>query len=96
LLDNLGPMLLLFVVAVIGKGLGSFLPVVKRLRLPSALAFSLALMPRAEITLLVMQRGLDLGVLSQDAYGVVVGVVVLTMVGVPLVLRLMMPTAATT
>jgi Kef-type K+ transport system membrane component KefB len=96
LMENLGPVLLLLAVAVLSKGLGSFLPVVKRLRFQSALAFAIALVPRAEISLLVMQQGLDLGVVSQSAFGVVVAVVVLTMVGVPLTLRLVMPTATKT
>lgn len=87
LLENVGPVLLLFAAAVVGKGLGSFLPVMNRLRPQSALAFAIALVPRSEITLLVMQRGLNLGVVSQSAFGVVVAVVALTMVGVPLTLR---------
>ena len=43
-----------------------------------------------------MQRGLDLGVVSQDAFAVVVAVVILTMRTVPLALRLLLPNAATT
>lgn len=91
LFGNLGPVLLLFAAAVVGKGLGSFLPVRNRLRPSSALAFAIALVPRSEITLLVMQRGLDLGIVSQEAFGVVVAVVALTMVAVPLALRLILP-----
>ena len=91
LFDNLGPVLLLLVAAVVGKGLGSFLPVMNRLRPGSALAFAIALVPRSEITLLVMERGLNLGVVSQQAFGVVVAVVALMMVGVPLALRAMLP-----
>jgi len=55
LLDNLSPTLLLFVATVIGKGLGSFIPVIRRLRFRSALAFAAALVPHAESTLLMMQ-----------------------------------------
>jgi len=83
--------LLLPAAAVAGKGLGSFLPVRNRLRPRRTLVFAIALVPRSEITLLVMQRGLDLGVVSQDAFGGVVAVVTLTMVGVPLALRAMLP-----
>ena len=43
-----------------------------------------------------MQRGLDLGVVSQDAFAVVVAVVILTMGTVPLALRLLLPNVATT
>ncbi|MFB6273672.1 MAG: cation:proton antiporter [Salinibacter sp.] len=95
LVDNLGPVLLLFVVAVVSKGLGAFLPVMNRLRPQSALVFAIALIPRSEITLLIMKRGFDLGVVSQQAFGVVVAVVVLTMVGAPLALPLLSANVAT-
>ncbi|PSQ68367.1 MAG: cation:proton antiporter [Bacteroidetes bacterium QH_1_61_8] len=96
LLGNLGAVFLLFAAAVVGKGLGSFMPVMNRLRSSSALTFAVALIPRSEIPLLVMQRGLDLGVVSQDAFAVVVAVVILTMGTVPLALRLLLPNVATT
>jgi Kef-type K+ transport system membrane component KefB len=92
LLGNLGPVLLLFAAVVVGKELGSFLPVMNRLRPGSALVFAIDLIPRSEITLLVMQRGLDLRAISQNAFGVVVAVVALTMVGVPLALQAMLGT----
>ena len=38
-----------------------------------------------------MQRGLDLGIVSQNAFAVVVAVVMLTMVGVPLTLQRVLP-----
>ncbi len=87
---------MLFAAAVVGKGLGSFMPVMNRLRPSSALTFAVALIPRSEITLLVMQRGLDLGVVSPDAFAVVVAVVILTMGTVPLALRLLLPPVTTT
>ncbi len=96
LFGNLGAVLLLFAAAVVGKGLGSFMPVMNRLRPSSALTFAVALVPRSEITLLVMQRGLDLGVVSPDAFAVVVAVVILTMGTVPLALRLLLPPVTTT
>nr|WP_260169327.1 cation:proton antiporter [Salinibacter ruber] len=96
LFGNLGAVLLLFAAAVVGKGLGSFMPVMNRLRPSSALTFAVALVPRSEITLLVMQRGLDLGVVSPDVFAVVVAVVILTMGTVPLALRLLLPPVTTT
>lgn len=96
LFGNLGAVLLLFAAAVVGKGLGSFMPVMNRLRPSRALTFAVALVPRSEITLLVMQRGLDLGVVSPDAFAVVVAVVILTMGTVPLALRLLLPPVTTT
>lgn len=86
----LGPILVLLIAAVLGKGLGSYLPVSRRLRPASALVFAVALIPRSEITMIVMQRGLELGVVSQQLFGVVVTVAALTMVGVPLTLRLLL------
>jgi len=83
--------LILFVAAVLGKGLGSFLPVAQELRPVSALVFAVALIPRSEITLIVMERGLDLRVVSQEMFGVVGAVAALTMVGVPLTLRGLLP-----
>jgi tetrahydromethanopterin S-methyltransferase subunit F len=38
-----------------------------------------------------MERGLDLGVVSPETFGIVVAVVALTMVGVPLALRGLLP-----
>lgn len=90
LAGSIGPALILLLAAVLGKGLGAFLPAVARLRPASAGVLAVALIPRSEITLIVMQRGLDLGVVSPEAFGVVVAVVALTMVGVPLALRLLL------
>jgi Kef-type K+ transport system membrane component KefB len=93
--NNSGAVLILLGAAVLGKGLGSFLPVASRLRPASAGLFALALLPRSEITLIIMQRGLDLGVVSEQAFGIVVAIVVLTMVGVPLALRLLLRARST-
>jgi tetrahydromethanopterin S-methyltransferase subunit F len=38
-----------------------------------------------------VERGLDLGIVSQETFGIVVAVVALTMVGVPLALRMLLP-----
>lgn len=90
LVGNAGAALILLAAAVLGKGLGSFVPAAARMRPASAGALAVALLPRSEITLIVMQRGLDLGVVSQEVFGVVVAVVALTMAGVPLALRILL------
>ncbi|MEF8940170.1 MAG: cation:proton antiporter [Salinivenus sp.] len=86
-----GPaVLLLLAAAVVGKGLGSFVPALRSLAPPEAAVFAVSLIPRSEITLLVIQRGLDLGVVSPAVFGPVVAVVAITMVGVPLTLLLLL------
>ena len=62
----------------------------------SAGLLALSLLPRSEITLVIMQRGLDLGAVSRNAFTSVVLVVVATMVGVPLLLLLLLPDGPTT
>lgn len=57
----LGPALVLLAAAVLGKGLGVLLPALALTRSSGALLLSLSLVPRAEIMLIIMQRGLDLG-----------------------------------
>jgi Kef-type K+ transport system membrane component KefB len=81
---------LLLAAAVVGKGLGSFVPALRSLAPTEAAVFAVSLIPRSEITLLVMQRGLDLGVVSPAVFGPVVAVVAATMVGVPLALQLLL------
>ncbi len=83
---TLVPALILLGAAVIGKGVGSFIPACARMRLPQAGLLSVSLLPRSEMTLVIMQRGLDVGAVSRNAFTSVVLVVVATMVGVPLVL----------
>ncbi|PQJ35292.1 hypothetical protein BSZ35_12385 [Salinibacter sp. 10B] len=86
---TLGPALVLLVAAVIGKGIGSFVPAQLTMPPQSAGLLAVSLLPRSEITLVIMQRGLDLGAVSRDAFTSVVLVVVTTMVGVPLLLLLL-------
>jgi len=87
LVEGAVPFVVLLTVAVAGKGLGSFLPASTLMKPSSAGILAVALIPRSEITLIVMERGLDLGVVSQETFGVVVAVVAATMAGVPLALR---------
>lgn len=80
-----GPALILLVAAVVGKGLGSAIPAWSRMSMSNAGLLAVSLIPRSEITLVIMQRGLDLGAVSADTFTTVVLVVVATMIGGPLV-----------
>lgn len=86
---TLVPALLLLGAALVGKGAGSFLPACTRMPLPSAGLLSISLLPRSEITLVIMKRGLELGAVSQASFTAMVLVVIATMVGVPLLLLLL-------
>ena len=67
--------------AVVGKGHGSFIPALRALAPTEAAVFAVSLIRRSEITLLAIQRGLDLGTASPAIFDPVVAVVVATMVG---------------
>jgi Kef-type K+ transport system membrane component KefB len=57
----LGPFLVLLGVAIVGKVMGALLPGLLFASSTGALLLGLSLVPRAEIMLIIMQRGLDLG-----------------------------------
>jgi len=80
---------LLLLAAVAGKLLGAALPAYTILGPTGALALGVSLIPRAEIALIIMQRGLELGpwAVSPAAFAAVVLVSAVTVVGVPLLLR---------
>jgi len=82
----LGPACILFIAAVLGKGLSSFVSAYATMPGESAALLAVSLVPRSEITLVVMERGLDLGALSRTTFTSVVLVVVATMIGAPLLL----------
>jgi len=94
LAPTLGPALILLVAAVVGKGVGSFIPARTTMTAQSAGLLAISLLPRSEITLVIMQRGLDLGAVSANAFTSMVLVVVATMVGVPLLLLFLLPTGS--
>jgi len=72
---------LLLGAAVVGKGLGSFLPALRILVPTEATVLAVSLLPRSESTLLVLQRGLALNAVPASVFGPVVAVVIVTMVG---------------
>lgn len=92
---TLGPALvpagILLAAAVVSKGLGSYVPARATMPASSAGLLAVSLLPRSEITLVVIERGLELGVVPAQAFTWMVLVVVATMVGIPLVLRVVLP-----
>jgi len=84
-----GSVLILFIVAVVGKVLGASLPAMAVVGSSSAFVLGLSLVPRAEIALVIMQRGLELGdwAVSPDVFAQVVLVSAATVLFVPIVLR---------
>ncbi|PQJ36458.1 hypothetical protein BSZ35_12025 [Salinibacter sp. 10B] len=89
-LTAVGPgVLLLLIAAVIGKVGGAYLPARPLLGSSSALVLGLSLVPRAEIALVVMQRGLELGnwAVPPSLFAQVVMISAITVVAIPLVLR---------
>lgn len=84
-----GGVLLLLLAAVVGKVVGTYLPAWPLLGSSGALVLGLSLVPRAEIALVIMQRGLELGewAVPPDVFAQVVLVSALTVLVVPIVLR---------
>jgi len=79
----------LLLVAVLGKILGASLPAMTVVGSSSAFVLGLSLVPRAEIALIIVQRGLELGdwAVSPTVFAQVVLVSAATVLLVPLVLR---------
>jgi Kef-type K+ transport system membrane component KefB len=80
---------LLFLTAVVGKAVG--LPVALR-RMPAldAILLIVSLIPRSELALIIVDRGRALGFIPESVFLAVVLVVVATMIGVPLLLRILL------
>lgn len=85
----MGPALVLLAAAVLGKGLGVLLPALALTSSSGALLLSLSLVPRAEIMLIIMQRGLDLGrwAVPPELFAQMVLVSAATTLLVPLLVR---------
>jgi len=84
-----GSFLVLLAAAVIGKVLGAYGPALPVLGSSWAFALGLSLIPRAEIALVIVQRGLELGAwaVPQVVFANVVLISALTVLGTPFVLR---------
>ncbi|MEM6428609.1 MAG: cation:proton antiporter [Deinococcota bacterium] len=90
--------LVLLIVAVAGKMLGTLVPFmreqfkaqrgIKRWRISrSGVILGLSMVPRAEIALIVMQQGLSLGIVSSGLFAGIVVVSAVTCVAAPMVLK---------
>ncbi len=87
-----GGVVLLLAAAVLGKVIGAYVPAVPILGSTGALVLGLSLVPRAEIALVIMQRGLELGAwaVPPTVFAQVVLISAVTVLIMPLVLRPML------
>jgi len=92
--DNVGAVmgigLILFVAAVVGKLLGTGLPALTSTGVPVATLLGISMIPRAEITMIIMERGMALGdwAVTQKIFSGMVIVSALTCILAPIVIRL--------
>ena len=82
----------LLVVAIIGKLVGTGGPAMLTTGCPGSLLLSISMVPRAEIALVIMQRGLNLGewAVPGDVFSGMVVVVAVTAVISPMILRVLL------
>jgi Kef-type K+ transport system membrane component KefB len=88
---------IILIAAVAGKVIGTLIPFMrecwqrthrKPLRLSrSGLIIGLSMVPRAEIALIVMQQGLQLGIVPSDLFAAIVVVSAITCIAAPMILR---------
>ena len=85
----LAPAVVLILVAVIGKIVGTSGPALASMGVASALLLGIGMVPRAEIALIIMQRGLALGswAVPPDVFANMVVMAAVTAVFAPMVLR---------
>jgi Kef-type K+ transport system membrane component KefB len=89
LISAVGIGLVLLVAAVLGKVIGTIAPAVWRTSWTGAVLLGISLVPRAEITTIVMERGLQLGewAVPPKVFAAMVLVVTVTSIVAPLLLR---------
>jgi Kef-type K+ transport system membrane component KefB len=82
-------LLVLLIAAVVGKIIGTCLPAWRTLGSAGALVIGISMVPRAEITMLIMQRAHESGggVISENTYSAMILVSAITCVAVPFLLR---------
>jgi len=74
--------------AIVSKLIGCGLPLLRE-GWPTALRVGVGMMPRGEVTLIVALVGLQSGILSQSAYGILVLMTVVTTILAPPLLRVL-------
>ena len=91
-----GSVFLLLLAAVAGKVVGAYVPAWPLLGSSGALVLGLSLVPRAEIALVIMKRGLELGAgaVPPGVFAQVVLVSAGTVLATPLLLRPLLGTAS--
>lgn len=84
-----GSFVLLLAAAIVGKVAGAYAPALPVLGSSGALVLGLSLIPRAEIALVIVTRGLELGswAVSPSVFAQVVLISAVTVLGTPFVLR---------
>lgn len=88
----IGPALILLIAAAAGKFLGSGLPALATLGKGAGLLIGLSMIPRAEIALIIVQRGLTLGdwAVSPSVFAYIVIICFVTTLLIPPLLRIVM------
>lgn len=86
---SLNLVIVLLIVAVLGKLVGTGLPAMFTMGKSSALLLSISMIPRAEITMIIMERGRQLGdwAVSSQIFTSVIMVSVITCIASPILLR---------
>ena len=89
LATSLNLVLVLLIVAVLGKIIGTGLPAVLTTGKASALLLSISMIPRAEIAMVIMERGRQLGnwAVSPQIFTSMILVSAITCIASPLLLR---------
>ncbi|HKJ31066.1 MAG TPA: cation:proton antiporter [Balneolales bacterium] len=86
------PFLILLIAAVFGKVIGSGVPTALIVGTSSAILLGISMIPRAEIALIILQRGMDLGewAVSKRMFADVVLISATTAIVIPVILRKML------
>ncbi|MBE9170211.1 cation:proton antiporter [Pleurocapsales cyanobacterium LEGE 06147] len=80
---------ILLIAAIVGKLIGAAIPALFTVNCQGAILLGVSLIPRAEITFIVMQRGLSLGdwAVPSNIFAAMVVVSTITSIGAPITLR---------
>lgn len=90
-LDSLSLGVILLIAAVVGKMTGPFLPALLTLKPFSAFTLAVSMIPRAEITMIVVEKAASMNALPGKAYSAMVVVAAATCLIAPMVTRKLLP-----
>lgn len=88
--SSLGLAVPLLLAAVAGKFIGTALPAVRAAGVTGAVILGVSMVPRAEISMIIMERGREQNFVSDAVFGAMLVVAIVTSVLAPLVLRPLM------